>query len=216
MHGLIIGIATFLVISCSQAQKSPDSTFWSWFKENEKKIFDFENDREHVFDELQIHLHKVHPDLTFEFGPREEGKREFVISADGIKAAFPAVVALADAAPSLPRWKITKFRPRRGFQSAVTHNGLKISPEQVQFTVEPDGQKVGITLFILGYDPNEHDKYSGVAFLMLDQALGEYDVETKVGFIELRVSSTPSKLVKQPLSELTRSFDNLVGHDAKQ
>jgi len=37
---------------------------------------------------LASEMHKVHPDLTFEFGPVEEERREFVITAGGIKGAF--------------------------------------------------------------------------------------------------------------------------------
>lgn len=139
-----------------------------------------------------------------------------MISADGIKDAFPAVIALAKAAPSLSRWKITKFRPRRGFQSPVTINGFHLAPDQVRFTIGPDGDKAGLTLFIEGYNPTERDKFASAVYLMLDQTLGEYDVETKVGFIELESASAPSRLVKQPFSSLTESFDRLLKSSLKK
>jgi hypothetical protein len=213
---LILGLATFLILSCSPHQDSREAAFWRWFQTNEATLFDFEKDQEHIFDELQEHLHKVHPDLTFEFGPKQDGKREFVITADGLKEGFPAVIALADAAPVLPRWKVTKFRPRRNFQSPVSLNGLKISPHQVQFTIQPDGEKVGITLFIEGYNPAEHARYAGVVYLMLDQALGEFDVETKVGSIEFRDNSAASQLPKKPFSGLPQSFDAMIKHGSKK
>jgi len=188
--------------------------FWRWFQANEPRLFEFEKDQEHIFDELGMQLHRIQPNLTFEFGPKQHGKREFVISADGIKDAFPAVIALADAAPSLPRWKIIKFRPRRGFQSPVTINGLQISPSQIQFTIEPDGKKAGITLFIEGYKLTERERYASAVYLMLDQALGEYDVETKVGFIELKPSTAKSSLAKQQFSMLADSFDRFFKPNA--
>ena len=157
-QSLIIMLLFILLMSCSQNQDSKEASFWRWFQANETRLFDFEKDQDRVFDELQRQLHRIQPSLTFEFGPKEEGKREFVISADGIKEAFPAVIGLADAAPPLRRWKITKFRPRRGFQSPVTFNGLRIAPEQLQFTIEPDGDKAGLTLFIEGYRHSEHEK----------------------------------------------------------
>ena len=51
---------------------------------------------------------------------------------------------------------------------------------------------------------------------MVDQALGEYDVETKVGFIELKPRAAQSKLTKQPISRLAQSFDRLVKSDSKK
>ena len=212
----IMALMTILLMSCFQKQVSKEAAFWRWFQANETRLFDFEKDQDRIFDELQRQLQRIQPSLTFEFGPKQEGKREFVISADGIKEAFPAVIGLVDAAPPLPRWKITKFRPRRGFQSPVTLNGLKISPEQLKFTIEPDGDKVGITLFIEGYNPRERDRYAGVVYLMLDQALGEYDVETKVGFIEFKSNLAASNLAKQSFSALAPTFDKLVKSISKE
>jgi len=215
-QAIIISLVTISILSWPQNQVSKEAAFWRWFQANESRLFDFEKDQEKIFDDLQTQLHRIQPGLTFEFGPKQDGKREFVISADGIKGAFPAVIDLAKAAPPLPRWTITKFRPRRGFQSPVTLNGLRISPEQVEFTVEPDGDKIGITLFIEGYKPSEHEKYAGVVYLMLDQTLGEYDVETKVGFIDLKSRSAQSKLGKQPFPALAQSFDRLIKPNSKK
>ena len=98
----------------------------------------------------------------------------------------------------------------------MTLNGLRISPEQVQFTIEPDGDKAGITLFIEGYSPNEFEKYAGVIYLMLDQTLGEYDVETKVGFIKLKSKSAASNLARQSFSALAPTFDKFVRSISKE
>jgi hypothetical protein len=69
-----------------------------------------EAERERIFDGLAIELQKVDPNLAFEFGPNDP-KREFVISAAGIRSAFPAFVSLAAAAPTLEKWKVIAFRP---------------------------------------------------------------------------------------------------------
>ena len=72
-------------------KESPDVAFWSWFATNEDRLFYFEKDQEKIFDELNGKLRAIHPSVTFEFGPVKQGKREFVISADGIREAFPFV-----------------------------------------------------------------------------------------------------------------------------
>ena len=61
----------------------------SGFTANEPDLFEFEKNQQDVFDGLWETLHRVHPSLTFEVGPVEDGRRDFVISADGIRAAFP-------------------------------------------------------------------------------------------------------------------------------
>jgi hypothetical protein len=67
-----------------------------------RDLFDFAKDRERVFDQIAAELAKVDPDLTFEIRPKEPA-RDFVISAAGMKRAFPAVVGLSTAAPRSPR-----------------------------------------------------------------------------------------------------------------
>jgi hypothetical protein len=82
--------------------------FWSWFLQHEPELFDFnpdqEAERERIFEQLASELRKVDPDLVFEFGPKEP-RREFVVSAGGLKRAFPAVTKLVDASPGLDRWR---------------------------------------------------------------------------------------------------------------
>ena len=208
---LTVALAAISLLGCSS--KSPESkerAFWRWFEANEARLFDFERDPERVFGELENELHKIHPDLTFEFGPKGSSSRQLVISANGIKEVFPSVIALCDNAPVLPRWVITKFRPRRRFQNPITFKGLRVSPDDVQFTMEHDGKKAGITLFMAGYEPTQREMYAGVGLLMLEHTLGEFDFGTKVGFIEFKAYSEPSSLPKQPVSVLQETFDRLM------
>src|SRR5690349_4035180 len=107
----------------SAALASPESEFWAWFKKEEARLFSFESNQDAVFESLGNAMHRVNPDLTFEFGPIEDGKRQFVISAGGISSAFPAVERLYDAAPSLSRWQWVKFRPRRSVISDIDVGG---------------------------------------------------------------------------------------------
>ena len=90
----------------------------------------------------------------------------------------------------------------------VQYSGVKVKADDVYCTVEPDGGKAGITVFIRGYEAEQGKIYKGIAFLMLDQALGEYDVETKVGFIQVKPFSAESELEKKPIKELTKVFDD--------
>jgi hypothetical protein len=81
---------------------TPQQTFWHWFVQPEAELFTFDPDREiereKLFEGLATALQRVDPNLTFEFGPRETA-REFVISAGGIRSAFPAVPALPADSP---------------------------------------------------------------------------------------------------------------------
>ncbi len=189
---------------------SKEEAFWSWFQANESRLFEFEKDQDRVFADLRNAIDAVDPDLTFEFGPNRDGVREFIISAGGLKSVFPSVEALAAKAPPLQRWQIVKYRQRKGLSPYINFEGSTIRSDQVRFTLEPDGAKAGITLFMDGYTDEKHNLYGSVGFLYLDNCLGEYDVATKAGFIEFKSADAPSSLEKKPLSELTTTFDNFL------
>ncbi len=183
--------------------------FWRWFSQHEGDLFDFETDQERIFDRLAGRLKEVDPNLTFEFGPKRNAKREFVISAGGIKRAFSAVSALVAAAPSFERWQVTAFRPRRPSLNVIEFRGKRVQPSDVQFTLLDDGQRAGIYLFIPGYRDNDSD-LKQIGYLLLDDALGEYDVETKLGLIKMFPPDASTAGERHPLSELPGLFDQLV------
>ncbi len=188
----------------------PESLFWKWFHEHENELFHFENERDVIFRSLSDALERVHDGLTFEMGPIEEGLRELVISADGIRDAFPAVVSLCEAAPELPRWRIIQFRPRRSPIDTIHLKDLTLNPDDVWVTLQPDQHKAGITLYMKGYCDKLSSSYSQIGYLFLDEALGEYDVETRVGFVEFREAAAESEFEKKQLKELPSIFDQFV------
>lgn len=187
---------------------SRQDEFWTWFSQHQGELLEFETDREGVFDEVAARLQSVNPDLTFEFGPKGS-KREFVISAGGLKHAFPAVVSLANAAPRFDRWKIVAFRPRRALLDTVEFRGKRVSPKDVQFSLLDNGTTAGIYLFIPGFRDEDTD-LKQIGYLLLDEALGEYDVEARLGLIKMLPSDTQRKGERYPLTELPTLFDELV------
>lgn len=193
----------------SWTKKAPEIKFWSWFEKNQNMLFNFEKDQERVFDKLAAAMRKVHPELTFEFGPIENGTREFVISADGLKDAFPAVEALFLSAPELSLWKFIKFRPRREVMT-IQMGDVKLNPSDLAVALEPDGKKTGLTVFVKGYDETKKSQLLHVVYLMLDQAIGEYDMETKVGFIEMRPYEELSPCKKHDFGDLAENFDKFT------
>ena len=211
---LVLVMSVFSIFSRGQTTK--ETIFWNWFVRNEARIYDLEKDQNRIFMEISAELKKIDPNLTFEFGPKQQGVRDFVISADGIKKSFPLVFNLANGAPALPRFKIIKFRPRRPPFTEIKYEGLTIMLEQIKFSIERDGDKAGITIFIDGFNAAKRNAYVGVAFLYLDNCLGEYDVETKVGAIEVKAMTEPSKTEKVPLAQIASTFDSFFAKNSNE
>lgn len=195
------------LLSCTRTRVTREERFWDWFQKNEDALFHFEQDRSRIFSALTQEIHKVNPSLTFEFGPELNNVREFTISADGIKQAFPDVEALHAAAPRLPRWKFIKFRQRRT-PSEISFRGITVNPQSVALRVIPNGEVVDIIVFMKGYTQAAQETYTGIAFLLLDQALGEYDVETRVRQIRVdSISNAPAQT--SSVQDLPKIVDRL-------
>jgi len=188
-------------------QDFKEHRFWAWFRQNEEMLFSFERDREQVFDLLNTALAHVSADLTFEFGPVEDGARDFVISAGGIKSAFPMVEALVAAAPAMPRWDIIKFRPRRNPIMELTYADKTVKPQDVDFCLLSNGRELGVHLFFSEYSQEEEQKWGQIGYLLLDEALGEYDVETKIGPIKFFHFNDHLDRERYPLPMLPEMFD---------
>lgn len=190
--------------------KSKEALFWKWFKINENIIFNFETDREHIFDQLNYELGKVYNGLTFEFGSiKNNGIREFIISADGIKNVFPAVERLFNERPELKRWEVIKFRPRKYLISDINMNNIIIKADEVNYILFDDlnPHKVGIMLFFQKYILDKKGTSEQAGYLLLDEVLGEYDVETRVGSIVFDSKDSEFYVQSHPIKDLAEDFN---------
>jgi len=184
--------------------------FWAWFQENEGKIWNIDKNREKVVDMLSEAIHLVDPGLTFEIGAVDEyGKREFVLSADGISSNIPKVESLFLSAPELARWRVIKYRPRSSIANAqIEMGGKKISAGDIRFQVFNDGEKIGILLLFESYSAERRNQFAAFGFLFLDRALGEYDVMTRVGFVDFAGRESNLFADARRLPELPGMFDD--------
>ena len=86
---------------------------------------------------------------------------------------------------------------------------VALSPQEVLFDYDYTDNKVDLDIYIEDFDPDNEKMYH-VVFILLDNIIGEYDVEMKIGQIDMHPLSThthPEQL--RPLNELPRIVDNL-------
>ena len=203
-----ICLASLLLSYSAHAQQPKYAAFWRWFDAHSARLLAMQSSSDPILDSLSRALAKVDAGLTFEIGPPAP-MREFVISADGVQSVFPGVEALAGAAPVLSHWRVTKFRPRRLTLNVLKLNGTSFDPARIHFLLTKDDPgKVGIVLFFDHYAASQHDMYARAGFLLLDEALGEYDMETRVGAIDFVGADSPHFSQSRPLGELARAFDS--------
>lgn len=188
--------------------------FWTWFSDKVPVLNQHVRHAgqapipEKIMKSVGEALQRVHGDLTFELGIAADDKLDLVISADGLKSAFPAVLALKKAAPASGLFKATAFRQRMPGVS-LRMAGHELSAATAAYVSQPDQDgKLDIWVFLpLPEDVPEQDT-GQVGFILLDTTLGEYDVATSLGGISFhRMADAPEDA--KPLSDLVAEVDAL-------
>lgn len=177
--------------------------FWKWFSKNANTYYYFEKDQENLFHKLKNKLNQIHPDLTFEFSPIfEDGTREFVISADGIKSIFPIVTDLVTHAPILNNWKIVAFRQPHTEITHIHYQDLVINIEDIFFRYEKDNGQIGLELNIRKF--HESPEWTAATFILLDNVLGEYHTEMSLSYIHKKELNENEAAMLFPIKALAK------------
>ncbi len=194
------------------ARDQPEQVFWQWFQVNEPRLYEFESDQARNARDLSAALKKVDLNLTFEFGPMREGRRELALSAGGIRAGFPSVESLWAAAPRLPRWRFLKFRPRRNPLQDISSGGQTVRAADVSFVLFRDDNpaKAGVRVFLPGYSAGMRSQWTEIGYLFLEEAVGEYDAVMRVGQIVFDAPGPKYTSMAKPLAELPGYFDAVL------
>ena len=93
--------------------------------------------------------------------------------------------------------------------NVVEFRGKRVDPRDVQFALLSNEKMPGVRLFIPGYQENDSDLKT-IGYLLLDESLGEYDVESRLGLIEMLSPNTRTDGQRHLFSDLPRRFDELV------
>jgi hypothetical protein len=162
------------------------NAFWDWFQENEQAYFDLQlgdPKQEQLFQDLMQEFRKLDEHLAFEFSmPLEDGRREFVLTAQGMQKSFPVVFQLHEQAPEMPHWIIVPLKPRLNQDLMLNIGEVEFGFDDMFFRWAKDEDKIALQVHLRGEFPDNLRIQLG--FLMLDVLLGEYDVATRIGHLE--------------------------------
>ena len=178
--------------------------FWRWFERNADRIRTGVERQDHgvIVHELGRRIAKAKPGVMHEIGKPDSETVELILSADGIKANIPNVLALMAKAPKLQGFLFTAFRPRH--PGMVLHIAdQEVSADQIRYVAEPAGRVLNLRVFVDGEWTDRERAMAG--FLLLDQVLGEYDVMTGLGSIAFEAAASPPEAL--PLEALAAEFD---------
>lgn len=186
--------------------------FWEWFKENVSRIEEGRRAHPTLPDEIVSRLREIHPDLVFEVATYGDRPNEFIVSADGIRDVFPHVERVVASAPEIPGWRIIAFRPREEdwATSTLRYDGFELDPNDLWFRADMIHGEFALTVFADGLAGERRKSLIAAIFLMLDGALGEYDVVTGVRYLDFEELTDAARLSGlRPFTELRDAFDTM-------
>lgn len=165
-----------------------EKNLWKWFRAHSDELANASSDSL-TFQTFYKKLSQIHSSLVFQIGTDDRASgRELVISSDGIREGISAVKKLVEAAPSIEGWKVVAFRQPVGESITVDGGGIKLSTDEILFdylTAVNNTNTTDVTLYIDGVNVDNNEEYLRVAFILLDAAVGEFQVMTKIGKLDL-------------------------------
>lgn len=199
------------------------NAFWQWFAQNAERAGTLNRqlqdggDPELLVRPLFNALQRYDGGLSLLVGKADTGENELVLSADGVVAGFPAVTRLAGAAPSIPGWRVTAFKPRIEGATQISINGQTIGPQSATYVAQHDvlRGKLNLDISLPWLGDITEEAQTQIVFLLLDNLLGEYDVATAIGHIEASMRGKAEAARGKPLTELPAEVDAMSSRRAR-
>lgn len=143
---------------------------------------------------LTEHVHAIDPGLAWELGPGASSRHVLVVTAEGDPALRPAARRWRRAAPPADAtWEYSDVRlPATGMDWTLTFDGHPLSAESVRVQATREGSLLDVVVHQPEMAQMPEQMRAQVAFLLLDNALGEATVETWIGTIEASAAPPPS------------------------
>lgn len=198
----------------------PIEKFWTWFKDNEKRLKKFEENPDQYLTEVLTQAKKIQAGLAIEFEPPKNGVINMTVSADGNKNIFSVVQNIVTKAPAIEGWKFIAFRQRMSLEQV---KGMKLKaedheldPEKMKFFPVINGDTIDLIIYAKGVTEENYNQIAYGGLLLLDNILGEYDCVTKVRSYDFHNMPTTKEELEDllPLLDLAAYVDKF--HSSKK
>ncbi len=167
---------------------SREKKFWNYFVENKKSLEDFiDSDLtdytpfNEVTQKMRIYSDYLFPEVTKD----DDGQYVLVITPDGDPKGILATEGLFNSKPEIDNWVVQKFRQPKDDFSEFEFQGLKYPSSDIEILSEYDNgtEKMNIQVFIRNMNSDEA-KYKTMAWIYLDNILGEFNTIKKLGYVD--------------------------------
>ena len=183
--------------------------FWAWFAARAKSLT-WPPPHELV-DEIGERIHAIDPGLAFELSNSET--IVLAISAAGMAELFERVEEIVAAAPAFDHVRVVAFRQRGKIADATLGlpDGGELSCDDIWFRVVTASDPVELELYVRGFPAESPGQMQEAVYLLLDNALGEFDVVKHIAGIDWHeLPKDPVRAALSPLKDLPAQFDRAL------
>jgi hypothetical protein len=197
-----------------QIKLSPEKKFWKYFLDNKRDLENFiDSDLSDytAYNNLTDEIKKFSSLLFAEITKYSNGKYVLVVTPDGKFEGINDTQKLFDSKPEINNWIVEKFRqPKDKIQ--FKYDGLEYPSSDIEIfaTLDIEKEKFDIQVFIKNMCSDEK-KYQIIAWLYLDNILGEFNSITKIGYVDF-FNLEEGKTVKDGITilELRKLIDREI------
>lgn len=164
-----------------------EQVFWNYFLSNKKKLEKFINSDltdYTAFNEITDEIRKYSSLLFVEITQKKDGKYVLIITPDGNINGIEDAEKLFEAKPEIENWIVEKFRQSKN-DLKLEYGGIKIPSSDIEIipNVDIENEKINLKVYIRNMHLDEKN-YQVIAWLYLDNILGEYNSITKIGYVD--------------------------------
>ena len=193
---------------------SPQKKFWQYFLDSRKELENFiDSDLSDytAYNKLTDEIRKFSCLLFAEVTKYSDEKYVLILTPDGKFEGIGDTQKLFDSRPEIDNWIIEKFRQPRD-KIHFKYDGLEFPSSDIEIFAElnPEKEKFDLQIFIRNMYFDEQ-KYQTIAWLYLDNILGEFNSITKIGYVDF-FNLEDGKTVKNGITilELRKLIDKEI------
>lgn len=190
--------------------------FWNWFPEVAKQ-FEAEapdGDPKQVVSLVTEFMSKTMPSLSWALGSGAKGDYSFTLTGEGQIAKQMLAEYWRTRAISLPGWSFYASRQPSNYET-LKELAIGVSDEEqvdaesfmLETRVNEETQQIDITAWHPALENVHEDHHFQILFLLLDEALGEFGVQTWLG--EINVEPISAEGVTRPLLDLPKFIEQV-------
>jgi len=191
--------------------------FWNWFPVQADQLtaaVKSENPQESLASFFEEVRDKI-GGLAWTFGPGSaEDTLSFTVTGEGEKSRQLLAQYWMDQAVPVPGWEFygsrqaTPAEHLKHIQIEIGDARVDVNTLLIDTKVDEENKAVNLQAWHPAFEYLDESNRYNIAFLLLDESLGEYGTQTKLGKIELKPGPEDQPLAK-PLAELPGYLESL-------